>query len=85
MTLTRAYLALLALSAASTAVAASGLSGRWLALLVLALAWAKARLILNRYLGLAQAPAIARGFALVLGLFMALVMGLAALPDPGQV
>lgn len=85
MTLTRAYLALLALSAASTAVAASGLSGRWLALLVLTLAWAKARLILNRYLGLAQAPAIARGFALVLGLFMALVMGLAALPDPGQV
>lgn len=85
MTLTRAYLALLALSAASTAVAASGLSGRWLALLVLTLAWAKAQLILNRYLGLAQAPAIARGFALVLGLFMALLMGLAALADPGQV
>jgi hypothetical protein len=85
MILTRAYLALLALSAASTLVAAAGLSGRWLALLVLTLAWGKARLILNRYLGLAQAPGIARGFALVLAIYMVILTVLAALADPGQV
>jgi hypothetical protein len=80
MTVTRAWAVLIALSAVSTAVAASGLSGRWLALIVLPIAWAKAQVILNRYLGLAQAPAIARGFALSLGLFMALLIALAALP-----
>ena len=77
MTLTRAWLALILLSLGSTAVAASGLEGRWLAVIVLPLAWAKARIILNRYLGLSQAPAVARGFALVLGLFMLAQIGLA--------
>jgi cytochrome c oxidase subunit IV len=85
VTVTRAWGLLIALSALSTAIAASGLSGRWLAALVLPIAWAKAQVILNRYLGLAQAPAIARGFALVLGLFMALLIGLAVLPAPVQV
>ncbi len=85
MTVTRAWALLIALSAASTAIAFTGLSGRWLALLVLPLAWAKAQVILNRYLGLWQAPAIARGFALTLALFMALLIGLAALPGPGHI
>lgn len=76
MTLTRAWILLVALSALTT-IAAAGLGGRWLALAVLPLAWAKAQLILNRYLQLSQAPAIARGFALVLALFMALMLGLA--------
>jgi len=43
---------------------------------ILALAWAKARVILRRYLGLAEAPSWRRGFDLVLGLF---VLGLLAL------
>ena len=76
MTLTRAWIWLVALSALTTA-AAAGLDGRWLLLAVLPLAWAKAQLILNRYLRLSQAPAIARGFALVLALFMALMLVLA--------
>ena len=77
MTLTRAWAMLIALSILSTAVAALGLEGRWLALIVLPLAWAKARIILNRYLGLSQAPDIARGFAISLGLFMLVLIGLA--------
>lgn len=77
MSVTRAWAWLIALTATSTAVAAIGLSGRWLALVVLALAWAKAELILNRYLHLGQAPNIARGFALGLALFMLALTGLA--------
>ncbi|GHC24905.1 hypothetical protein GCM10007291_25660 [Gemmobacter nanjingensis] len=77
MSVTRAWAWLIALTATSTAVAAIGLSGRWLALVVLALAWAKAELILNRYLHLAQAQNIARGFALGLALFMLALTGLA--------
>jgi hypothetical protein len=84
MTVTRAWAWLIGLSVASTAVAATGLSGHWLALAVLPLAWAKAQIILNRYLHLSQAPAIARGFALVLALFMALLAGLAILPGAMQ-
>jgi hypothetical protein len=77
MTVTRAWAALVALSALSTAAAAGLPPGRLLSLAVLALAWAKARLILDRYLGLAQAPAISRGFALVLALVMLLLAALA--------
>ena len=78
MSVTTAWLLLVALSAGSTAAAMGGMSGAPLAMFVLALAWGKARLILNRYLGLAQAPAIARGFALVLALFVLLLAVLAA-------
>ena len=80
MTVPRAWLILLALSGLSTLVAATGLSGRWLALAVLPLAWGKARLILYRYLRLAEAPAIARGFAWVLSLYMVLAAALAIWP-----
>ncbi len=66
MTVTRAWIMLLALSAASTALAASGLGGAGFALVVLTLAGAKARIILSAYLGLAAAPAIRAGFDAVL-------------------
>lgn len=47
------------------------------ALVILGLAWMKAQVILRTYLGLAQAPSWSRGFALVLGLYMLGMMGLA--------
>lgn len=81
---TRAWLWLVALSAFSMVVAATGLHPRWLAAVVLPVAWVKAQIILDRYLGLAQAPAIARGFALALALYMVLLIGLAVWPAPGQ-
>lgn len=84
MTVTRAWVWLVVLSAIATAVAATGLSGPWLALGLLPLTWAKAQIILSHYLHLSRAPAIARGFALVLGLFMALLAGLAILPGAMQ-
>ena len=77
MTVTRAWAALLALSALSTAAAAGLPPGRGLALAVLALAWVKARLILDHYLRLAQAPSLSGGFALVLALVMLLMAALA--------
>ncbi|WP_022705026.1 cytochrome C oxidase subunit IV family protein [Pseudorhodobacter ferrugineus] len=90
-TITRAWLILLALSAASTAVsfnvtlqlpAQIPLLG---GIIILLLAWAKARIIAARYLELAQAPAYLRGFSLVLALFMLTLLGLyvAATPFSG--
>ncbi|MBE2277252.1 MAG: nitric oxide reductase F protein [Rhodobacteraceae bacterium] len=78
--LTRAWLWLIGLSLASTALAASGLAGPAFVLGVLCLAGVKAHLILTRYLGLSAAPAWARGFDLVLVLLLALfaVLALAA-------
>ncbi len=77
MSATRAWLFLVALSAGSTAIAASGLAGAGVALAILALSWAKAQIILNRYLGLAAAPAWGRGFAIAMAAYMALLMVLA--------
>lgn len=77
MTVTRAWIALLALSAISTALAASGLSGPVLALAVLPVAWGKAQVILWHYLGLAHAPFWRRGFGVALGLYMIGLLGLA--------
>jgi len=78
MNVTRAWLILVALSAASTALAWSGHTGLPVALPILALAWGKARIILRDYLGLAKAPGWSRGFALVLALYMLALMGLTA-------
>jgi hypothetical protein len=82
MFLTRAWIALLALSAVSTLLAL-GLQAGWgrlglglTASAILALAWAKARIIANRYLGLAAAPPLRQGFATVLAFYM---LGLLAL------
>lgn len=68
---------LLALSAASTALAASGLAGATLALPVLMLAGLKAHLILRYYLGLSVAPAWLCGLDLGLALLMLAFAGLA--------
>ncbi len=67
---TKAWGWLLALSAASTALAASGITGVALALPVLALAGLKAHVILRDYLRLATAPAWLRGFDLGLTLLI---------------
>lgn len=86
--ITRAWLILLVLSAASTAVSFGVTLKRpeTIPLLggvvILLLAWAKARVIAARYLELAQAPAYLRGFSLVLALFMAGLLGLYLAASP---
>ncbi|MDF1618919.1 nitric oxide reductase F protein [Pseudothioclava nitratireducens] len=78
-----AWLWLLALSGASTLLAAAVSQG-WLTGLgvtlggaaILALAWAKARVILARYLGLAEAPFWHRGFSITLAIYALLLLGL---------
>lgn len=70
MSPTRAWVILIALSAASTALAASGLAGAALALPILLLAGLKAHVILRDYLRLASAPAWLRGFDLGLALLI---------------
>jgi len=79
--LTHAWTTLLILSAISTALSVAvtqgALSGQAITLggaLILALAWWKARVILARYLGLAQAPFWRRGFDTVLALYAALLL-----------
>lgn len=74
---TKAWILLLALSAASTALAASGLAGAALALPILMLAGLKAHVILRDYLGLASAPGWLRGFDLGLALLILAFAGLA--------
>jgi len=73
---TKAWGWLLALSAASTGLAASGLTGSGLALPVLVLSGLKAHVILRNYLRLATAPGWLRGFDLGLSL---LILSFAAL------
>lgn len=77
MTVTRAWIALLGLSAASTLLASMVDGGAWFVIAVLCLAGAKARLILSSYLGLAAAPAIRAGFDMVLVALLVLFAGLA--------
>lgn len=75
----RAWIALLVLSGLATTIsvlAGSVLDSRIAGALVLALALAKSRVILSRYLGLWQAPAWLRGFTVVLALFCLIVLGL---------
>jgi len=80
MNVTRAWLWLLVLSAASTTLAASGMHGKVFVVLVLSLAGAKAHVILARYLGLAAAPSIRAGFDLSLtaALILFAVLAIAA-------
>jgi Prokaryotic Cytochrome C oxidase subunit IV len=73
---TKAWAMLLALSAASTALAASGLTGAALTLPILILAGLKAHLILRDYLGLTVAPGWLRGFDLGLTLLILAFAGL---------
>jgi Prokaryotic Cytochrome C oxidase subunit IV len=74
---TKAWAILIALSAASTALAASGLGGASLALPILALAGLKAHVILKDYLQLSTAPGWLRGFDLGLSLLIFTFAGLA--------
>jgi 4-hydroxybenzoate polyprenyltransferase len=75
--MTTAWACLLALSAASTGLAASGAAGAALALPVLALSGLKAHVILRDDLQLATAPAWLRGFDLGLTLLILAFAGLA--------
>lgn len=75
--LTKNWLILIALSAVSTAIAASGATGAALTLAVLILAGLKARVILSAYLGLNAVPGWQRGFDLGLTLLLALMAALA--------
>jgi hypothetical protein len=77
------WLALLVFSFVSTLIAAWPIPPQWQALagaVILTLAWLKARVILGRYLGLAQAPFWARGFGVSLALFCGLLLGLYLIP-----
>lgn len=76
--LQRAWFLLLALSLGSTVLAAGLPLPPALATgLLLALAWAKARVILRHFLGLAAAPGWARGFSVVIAGYLALIFALA--------
>ena len=74
---TKAWALLIVLSAASTALAASGLVGAALVVPVLVLSGLKAHVILRDYLGLWVAPAWLRGFDLGLTLLILAFGGLA--------
>lgn len=78
----RAWFWLVLLSAASTAVALNltEIQVTFAGTIILTLAWLKARMILSRYLGLAAVPAIARGFGLVLALYMLVALALYLIP-----
>ncbi len=81
--LTRAWIALLVLSGASTLIAAlvtTGAAPAAVGAAILLLAWAKSRIILSRYLGLWRAPAWRAGFNWVLGLYCLLLLGLYLIP-----
>lgn len=81
--LTRAWIALIALSLGSTLLSLDLVPDGWQAAsgaAVLMLAWLKARVILARYLGLAQAPSWMRGFGISLAMFCLLLLGLYLIP-----
>lgn len=73
---TKAWALLIALSGASTALAASGVTGVAPTLPILILAGLKAHLILRDYLGLSVAPGWLRGFDLGLALVILAFAGL---------
>lgn len=74
--LERAWIGLALLSAGSTVVALSQIGAPVSGLLVLALAWAKARLIFLWYLDLADVPGWRGGVQFGLALFLLLLTGL---------
>jgi hypothetical protein len=74
---TKAWALLLALSAASTLLAASGVTGAALVLPVLVLSGLKAHVILRDYLRLATAPGWLAGFDLGLAALILAFAGLA--------
>lgn len=82
MTLTRAWLALILLSLAASAMALVP-SSPWGGAVVLGLCYAKGRLVLDHYLGLARAPAWRRAFAWGYGGFLMLCLALYLWPAFG--
>lgn len=63
----------------SVAVARGAITGGLVTLggaVILTLAWAKSRIILEQYLGLAQAPFWRRGFEIVLALYALFLLSL---------
>lgn len=82
-----AWGALMALSLGSTLLSLPAIWVRWPVIAgtgVLVLAWLKARVILLRYLGLAEAPSWQRGFDISLGLFLLILLALYSF-SPGSV
>lgn len=80
----RSWIWLLLLCLTSTAVALSvtaGIAGPLAGAVILFLAYMKARLILARYLGLAEAPTWYRGFKLAIGGYMLLLLALYLSPE----
>lgn len=79
-TLTRAFIALVALSLTTTALAdrVPGVGYLFVAM-VLVLSGLKARVILTHYLGLAQAPSFRGGFTAFLVAFIALAFAIYAI------
>ena len=82
--LIRAWLALVALSSLATAVSllrpvSPPWAGTAAGAVILVLAWLKARVILDRYLGLAGVPGARRGFGAGLGAFALAALVLYAL------
>lgn len=75
-TTTRAWLLLIGLSLVSALVTLAGLPPKAAGLLILALGLIKARVILSRYLGLAEAPGWLSGFFAVICLWGLLTAGL---------
>ncbi len=80
----RSWSLLLLFSLASTAAALSieaGLNAPLAGVMILVLAHLKLRIILADYLGLSTAPFWLRGFKLVIGLYMLLLLGLYLIPE----
>lgn len=80
----RAWAWLLLLSLASTGAALTveaGFAGPLAGAAILAFGYLKARIILNRYLGLARTAFWRRGFSLVLGVYMLMLLGLYLIPS----
>lgn len=82
--LLRAWFWLIGLSAGSAIVSMAlgqGVSRQIAGVVIVFLALTKARIILARYLGLAQAPGWLRGFTWVIALFCLLILSLYLLPQ----
>ena len=73
---TRAWIGLILLFAATTLVSLGAMGPPVAGLLILAIAWAKARLIFLWYLDLADVPQWRTGILFALGLFIAVLFGL---------
>ncbi len=82
MTLTRAWLALILLSLTASAMALAP-PWPWVGAVILGLCYAKGRLVLDCYLGLARAPTWCRAFAWGYGGFLALCLALYLWPGFG--